>query len=77
MRFLRLLASDGTRIRLTVRTKYPIRHLRYWFASAALADLHERLKRLLRVLEVGVDNGDMLCFVEGRRISEGKFALLG
>jgi len=49
--------------------------LRYWFASSALADLHQRLKRPLRVLEVGVDDGDMLCFMGGRRISEGKFAL--
>lgn len=57
------------------RTSYPIRHLRYWFASAALADLHRRLKRPLRVLEVGVDNGDMLCFMGGRRIAEEQFAL--
>jgi SAM-dependent methyltransferase len=57
------------------RTRYPIRHLRYWFASSALADLHDQLKRPLRVLEVGVDNGDMLCFMGGRKIGDGKFSL--
>jgi SAM-dependent methyltransferase len=56
-------------------TRYPIRQLRYWFAASALADCRRRLQRPLRVLEVGVGTGDMLCFLGGRRIADGRFAL--
>lgn len=48
-----------------IRTKYPIRHLRYWFMRMALENLHSRLGRPLRVLEVGIGGGDMLRFMGG------------
>jgi SAM-dependent methyltransferase len=57
------------------RTRYAVRNLRYWFARSALVDLHARLSRPLRVLEVGIDNGDMRCFVGGERPTGGCLAL--
>lgn len=36
------------------RTRYSIRLLRYWFALSLLERMHRRLKRPLRILEVGV-----------------------
>src|SRR3989304_1703189 len=69
---VRLMKGATPRVR---RTRYPIRHLRYWFIRSALAELCGRLNRPLRVLEVGVDSGDMLCFMGGRRIADDCFAL--
>lgn len=56
-------------------TKYPMRLMRYWFAACALRELHQRLNRPLRVLEVGVDVGDMLCFLGGKQSGAELFAL--
>jgi hypothetical protein len=58
-----------------VQTRFPIRYVRYWFGRAILSDLHARLGRPLRVLEVGIDRGQMLCFMGGSRISEDSYAL--
>jgi SAM-dependent methyltransferase len=57
------------------RTRYAVRNLRYWFARSALSDLYARRGRALRVLEVGVDNGDMRCFAGGELINGTRFAL--
>jgi SAM-dependent methyltransferase len=59
------------------RTKFPIRYLRYWFVRAILNDLHARLGRPLRVLEVGIDRGQMLCFMGGQGIGGDSYALPG
>jgi SAM-dependent methyltransferase len=56
-------------------TRFPIRYLRYWFGRLALTELRARLKRPLRVLEVGIDRGQQLAFMGGRRIGDGKFEL--
>jgi SAM-dependent methyltransferase len=61
--------------RRAVRTRFPVRYMRYWFARGILANLHARLRRPLRVLEVGIDRGQMLCFLGGPRIADDRFAL--
>ena len=55
--------------------RYPIRYLRYWFARSVLQELHGKLGRPLRVLEVGVDRGGMLAFLGGRETSPDVHAL--
>jgi Methyltransferase domain len=57
------------------QTRFPIRYLRYWFGRLVLTELQARLNRPLRVLEVGVDRGQLLGFMGGGRIGNGKFAL--
>jgi hypothetical protein len=47
------------------RTRYPVKFLRYWFCRCVLEDLHARLGRPIRVLEVGVGDGKMLAFLAG------------
>ena len=65
--------SPGYKIRPTKR--FPIRYLRYWFVRSALADLHARLDRPLRVLEVGVGYGKMLAFMAGKKVGPDRYAL--
>lgn len=57
------------------QTRFPIRYLRYWFGRLILNELRARLRRPLRVLEVGIDRGQLLGFMGGSRIGESKFAL--
>lgn len=45
--------------------RYSFRMLRYWFIDCLLATERQRLGRPLRVLEVGVDRGQMKAFVDG------------
>jgi SAM-dependent methyltransferase len=47
--------------------RFPVRYLRYWFIRHTLDELHHRLKRPLRVLEVGIGSGKMLAFMDGPR----------
>jgi SAM-dependent methyltransferase len=44
-------------------TRYPVRHLRYWFIRSQLERHARRLGRPLAVLEVGMDRGQMLAFM--------------
>jgi 2-polyprenyl-3-methyl-5-hydroxy-6-metoxy-1,4-benzoquinol methylase len=46
-------------------TRYSLKHLRYWFVRHLLERHAARLGRPLRVLEVGVDRGQMLAFMGG------------
>lgn len=48
-------------------TRYPLRFLRYWFVRHLIEAHAERLGRPLDVLEVGVDRGQMLTFMNLRR----------
>jgi SAM-dependent methyltransferase len=57
------------------QTRFPIRYLRYWFGRLVLNELRARLRRPLRVLEVGIDRGQLLGFMGGSRIGESRFAL--
>ena len=41
----------------------------------SLNELHARLNRPLRVLEVGIGYGKMLAFMNGRKIGAGRYAL--
>lgn len=45
-------------------TKYPIKLLRYLFMAKFLDEEFQRLKRPLRVCEIGVDQGQMLLFAK-------------
>ncbi len=58
-----------------LRTKYALRNFRYWFGLHALKSLHGRLGRPIRVLEVGVDKGQMLAFVGGPPRDAGGYDL--
>jgi len=44
-------------------TRYPIKYLRYWFVRHFLETHARNLGRPLRILEVGVDRGQMLAFM--------------
>jgi SAM-dependent methyltransferase len=44
------------------RVRFPIRMLRYWFAYHLLAEEYARVGRPLRVLELGIHNGQMRLF---------------
>lgn len=66
------LIDDG---HLARPTRFPVRYLRYWFGRLVLTELSARLRRPLRVLEVGIDRGQLLGFMGGRRTSDGRFAL--
>jgi SAM-dependent methyltransferase len=56
-------------------TRFPLRYLRYWFGRFVLTELLTRLKRPLRVLEVGIDRGQLQCFMGAGPIGDGMFAL--
>ncbi len=45
-------------------TKYPLRYLRYWFIRHLLEAHARKLGRPIDVLEVGVDRGQMLAFMD-------------
>ena len=60
-----------------VTTRYPIRYMRYWFGRSMLNELHARLGRPLRVLEVGTDRGQMPCFMGGEHVGNDSYALPG
>jgi 2-polyprenyl-3-methyl-5-hydroxy-6-metoxy-1,4-benzoquinol methylase len=55
--------------------RYPIRYLRYWFIRYLLTELHRRLDRPIRVLEVGIGRGKMLAFMGGAQIEPGQYTL--
>jgi 2-polyprenyl-3-methyl-5-hydroxy-6-metoxy-1,4-benzoquinol methylase len=55
--------------------RFPVRYLRYWFVRNILIDLHARLNRPLRVLEVGVGYGKMLAFMAGKKVASDRYAL--
>ncbi len=55
--------------------RFPIRFLRYWFCRNALAELHARLGRPLKVLEIGIADGRMLGFLGGQPNPAGDFSL--
>lgn len=55
-------------------TRYPLGCYRYWFARAALSELHRRLGRPLRVLEAGIGDGLMVGFLGGSE-KRGGYAL--
>lgn len=59
METMRQLYEDRTR-RLT---DYSVKHLRYWFIRHLLEQHAEKIGRPLSVLEVGVDRGQMLAFM--------------
>lgn len=44
-------------------THYPIKMLRYWFVYHLIREQAARLGRPLRICEIGVDRGQMPCFV--------------
>ncbi len=46
-------------------TRYPLKHLRYWFMRHLLEQKAAQLGRPLSVLEIGVDRGQMLAFMGG------------
>lgn len=48
-------------------TRYSVKHLRYWFIRHLLERQAERLGRPIQVLEVGVDRGQMLAFMNHGR----------
>ncbi len=48
-------------------TKYPLRYLRYWFIRHLLEAHAQKLGRPIDVLEVGVDRGQMLAFMDPSR----------
>ncbi|MCE2989969.1 MAG: class I SAM-dependent methyltransferase [Nitrosomonadaceae bacterium] len=45
--------------------RYSFRMLRYWYMERLLRETREQLGRPLRVLEIGVDRGQMKAFVDG------------
>jgi SAM-dependent methyltransferase len=55
--------------------RFPVRYLRYWFVRHMLDQLHDRLERPLRVLEVGIGDGKMLAFMNGPQVAPGISAL--
>jgi SAM-dependent methyltransferase len=63
METMRLLYQSGpSRI-----TRYSVKHLRYWFIRHLLERQAVRLGRPIKVLEVGVDRGQMLAFMNHGR----------
>ncbi|HEX2215539.1 MAG TPA: methyltransferase domain-containing protein [Xanthobacteraceae bacterium] len=70
-----LAEADRSARERALRTRYPIRYLRYWFARCLLDELHARLGRPLQVLEVGIDRGQMLNFLSGAPQPDGTFQL--
>lgn len=59
----------------TNRTRYQFRCLRYWFMRRIIDLESERRGCPLRVLEVGIDRGQMLAFMNGRASGSGRFGL--
>src|ERR1043166_7842091 len=69
------LSTRKPRERAAQGTNFPSRYMRYWFAASVLRQLHASLGRPLKVLEVGVDRGDLLAFLGGPKVADDVFAL--
>ena len=63
METMRQLYQSGPR-RIT---RYSVKHLRYWFIRHLLERQADRLGRPIKVLEVGVDRGQMLAYMNHGR----------
>lgn len=70
-----MLAEFDPNYRGRPTRRFPIRYLRYWFIRYLLTELHRRLDRPIRVLEVGIGRGKMLAFMGGAQIEAGRHAL--
>lgn len=59
----RLYQADSRKI-----TRYSVKYLRYWFIRHLLEQQAKRLGRPISVLEVGVDRGQMLAFMNHEHV---------
>jgi Methyltransferase domain len=56
-------------------TRFPIRHLRYWFTRSFLERLHAEVGESLSVLEVGIGDGKMLGFMGGPKLPDDRIGI--